>query len=59
MNTIVMKFSGGSNPDWIKLKPPASLSIFRRNFIEQAKVKSGRKYTKAYLILYQKEARKW
>jgi hypothetical protein len=34
----------------MKLKPPADATDFKRKFIEQAKVLSGRKYAKAYLI---------
>jgi hypothetical protein len=34
----------------MKLKPPVETFDFKRNFIEQAKVLSGRKYAKAYLI---------
>jgi hypothetical protein len=37
MNAIVIQFSWGSNPDRIKLKPPADASDFQREFIEQAR----------------------
>ena len=36
----------------MKLKPPAETFDFKRKFIEQAKVLSGRKYAEAHLIFY-------
>jgi len=36
----------------MKLKPPADATDFKRKFIEQAKVLSGRKYAETHLMLY-------